>query len=151
MSEYPGGFAIATLHCTDPATGEDRFIYSVSGSVEDARERCRLAATRLPANYVIADPVLDPAYWAGSRDPRFVRGRNADGTPFDGDSTTCAEPRVLQCARSRGWIVKAMTVGWYGSSPNPLPDTRNNRGGQYMRQCPSCEANVNALMDGVRT
>jgi len=145
------GFAIGVLHCQDPKTREEYFIYSTSGSVAEAEERCRLAAPHLPANYVIANPVLHPSYWSGRQDPRFIPGRNPDGSIYAGDSTTCAEPRILQCARDRGWTVRGMTIAWNGSSPNPLPDPNNNPDGQCMRRCPSCEANANSLMDGVRS
>ncbi|MFL6232123.1 MAG: hypothetical protein ACJ76N_03235 [Thermoanaerobaculia bacterium] len=143
------GFSMGVLHCQDPKTGEEHFIYSTSGSVAEAEERCRLMAPHLPANYVIANPVLHPSYWSGRQDPRFIPGRNPDGSLYAGDSTACAEPRILQCARDRGWTVRGMTIAWNGSSPNPLPDLKNNPDGQYMRRCPSCEANANSLMAGV--
>jgi hypothetical protein len=143
------GFSIGALQCRDPKTGADRFVYSTSGSVAEAEERCRLMAPHLPADYVIASPVLHPSYWSGRQDPRFISGHNPDGSIYAGDSTTCAEPRILQCAREHGWIVQGMTLGWRGSSPNPFPDPEKNPDGRYMRHCPSCEANANSLMVGV--
>ncbi|HVT31969.1 MAG TPA: hypothetical protein VHE32_04955 [Rhodanobacteraceae bacterium] len=144
-----GGFAVGTLHCRDPETGTDRFVYSTSGSIAEAEQRCTVAASRLPATYVIADPRLKPAYWAGRRDPRFIVSRNPDGSAFDGDSTTCAEPRLLQCALENGWIVLGMSIGWHGQQPNPLPDFPRDPTGRYMRRCPSCQANVGALMQSI--
>jgi hypothetical protein len=81
-------------------------------------------------------------------DTRYILGKNTDGSPFEGDSLDCVEPRLYQCVREHGWIVTGMTLLWRGEGPNPFPIDKRNPGDR-MKSCPSCEANSKSILAGV--
>jgi hypothetical protein len=147
--QFAAGEVVGTLDCIDPDNGEARIIIALSGPAEAVSEMYTTLRSSLPADYVFASPEIAADYWAGKADPRFRPGRNADGSKFSGDSVTCVEPRLYQCARHLGWSVRGMTLIWRGNGSNPFPaEARSDD--NYMRPCPSCASNVGALLDGVK-
>ena len=143
------GDVVGSLSCVDPKTGQDRVIISVSGKPEDVEVVYAEMRDSVRQDYVFAPAVINQGYWAGHDDFRFQAGRNADGSIFEGDSLTCPEPRLYQCARENGWIVTGMSLLWRGSGPNPFPDeSKDNE--SWMKPCPSCAANRNSILAGVR-
>lgn len=146
---FGAGDVVGTLSCIDPTTGRDRIIISVSGNTEDVETIYEKIRGSLPQDYVFAPPNIDQRYWAGHNDSRFLVGHNSDGSVFEGDSLTCPEPRLYQCARQKGWIVTGMSLSWRGANQNPFPD-QSSSDKSRMKPCPSCEANRSSLLAGVR-
>jgi RHS repeat-associated protein len=79
----------------------------------------------------------------------FHPATNPDGTPYRGNSSTCAEPRVANGANQTGSNPEGMDTRWVGRGDNPHPanepDPALARPNQ-MNPCPSCEENQGAMM-----
>jgi hypothetical protein len=140
------GFCSGSLEGIDPKTGKHYMILSVSGKIEEAKLIYKLVQKNLSEDCILASLELEHSYWAGRDDPRFVEGKNEDGTTYEGDSTNCAIPRMYQYLLNQGWIVNAMSLKWYGDTPNPFPRKEYNPKGTFMHPCPSCEANIKSIM-----
>jgi hypothetical protein len=144
------GQVTGTLICIDPSTGAERSIVAFSGTEGEATEIAEtMGASLTEKGFILAPAAISLSYWAGRSDPGFVLGRNPDGTEYTGDSSRCVEPRLFQEAVRRKWLVRAMTLAWRGSGPNPLPRP-GSTDPRYMTSCPSCLANVGAIMAFVR-
>lgn len=146
---FESGEVVGTLDCADPATGQEFVIVAVSGIPAEVEQIYETIRPRLPQSYVYASPFVDPNYWAGRSDPRFRPGRNEDGSTYGGDSLSCVEPRMYQYAKRMGWRVRGMTLAWRGTGGNPFPYEPQNATADRMRPCPSCEANMQAILSGV--
>ena len=128
------GVGIGKVKLFQVATMEDGTVrVGISGDEKSAQSA--INRTTLPDGYTMGPAKADVP--AATTQPM-----NSDGTPYKGDSTSCAEPRLQSAIGSDPVAQKGAPV-WRGDpadNPYPLTKSDGTQDTSRMDPCPSCKS-----------